>query len=871
MTSTTPALLGIGAMLVMGAAPAAACERPVSVCGKPTSSALRLIADGHAVAVVVEPNADPAVRDAATAFAGDLARVGGTAPGPAITTLPSRGEAVIVGVFGQSQLIDSLVKAGRIPTDDVAGRWEAFRQIVVDKPFPGVSRALVIVGSDRRGAVFGTYDLSEKIGMSPWSWWADVPVRRQANLWLTAGQRADAPRVKYRGIFINDEEPAFGTWARRKFGGINARMYTHVFDLILRLKGNYLWPAMWGKAIGADDPASMPLADAKGIILGTSHHEPMTRAQSEWHRDGQGGDGQGGRAGGKWDYTSNANTLREFWRGGIERMMKAGHRGQPMEQLVTVGMRGDGDEPMSEGTATKLLEGIVDDQRRIIADVTGRPANMTPQVWTLYKEVQDYHSKGMKVPDDVTLLFADDNWGAMRRLPTGDLDRPGGYGAYYHFDYVGGPRSYKWLNTNQIEKTWQQMDLSYRRGARQLWVVNVGDIKPMEFPIDFFLKMAWNPEAMTPAALTAFPRDWASKTFGTADAPAIGDLVSDYSRLAARRKPELVDADVFALGAMTATTLDGGEFGAMVDAWTALLQRMTAVRARIAPDQRAAFLQLVEHPIAAATNFYQLYYAVAWNRRLAAANDPHANVFATRAEAAFAHDKALSAAYHAVSGGKWDGMMLQTHIGYTAWNDPKADMMPAVKRVAGPAGTAPPIALHSTPPTEGPRIAVAEAPRFTRATVARGLQWSAIPRLGRTEGAIVALPQGRPATTPTDDVRVDYDMTLAEAGDATLRLYMIPTLDTRGGNGMKIGVSIDARPVQILTMDLKVDGKAWSQAVRDNAVALEAKFPGLPAGRHTVKLWRIDDNMPVQKLVLYTGDLPRSYLGPVAAQQGAQR
>ena len=175
--------------------------------------------------------------------------------------------------------------------------------------------------------------------------------------------------------------------------------------------------------------------------------------------------------------------------------------GKPFDSLVTLGMRGDGDEPMSEGTATALLERIVQDQRRIIADVTKQPAEKTPQMWALYKEVQDYYDKGMKVPDDVLLLFADDNWGQVRRLPTQDARRKGGYGVYYHFDYVGGPRNYKWLNTNQIEKTWQQMNLSYEHGADALWIVNVGDIKPVEFPISFFLDMAWSPARMTPAAL----------------------------------------------------------------------------------------------------------------------------------------------------------------------------------------------------------------------------------------------------------------------------------------------------------------------------------------------------------------------------------
>lgn len=238
-------------------------------------------------------------------------------------------------------------------------------------------------------------------------WWADVPAQRHPTLYLTAGRVADHPVVKYRGIFINDEEPGFGGWARAKFGGVNHLAYEKVFTLLLRSKANFLWPAMWGKSLWEDDPASAPLAQEMGVLLGTSHHEPMQRAQVDWKRQG----------GGARDYTRNAPALRAFWRQGIERRGRA-------EDPVTIGMRGDGDEPMTEGTAIDLLQNIVADQRKIIADVTGRPASETPQVWALYKEVQDYYDKGMRVPDDVTLLFADDNWGNIRRLPPPGERRP---------------------------------------------------------------------------------------------------------------------------------------------------------------------------------------------------------------------------------------------------------------------------------------------------------------------------------------------------------------------------------------------------------------------------------------------------------------
>jgi len=849
----------VGSMAVLAgavvSAPAFACTGAVSVCAAPAASSLRLIAKGRPATVVIDAAADPAVRDAAEGFARDLATVAGSAP-QAVATTPTGGRPlVVIGVLGQSPLIDRLVAERKVAVTDLAGRWEAFRQIVVDNPFPGVSRALVIVGADRRGAVFGAYDLSEKIGVSPWSWWADVPVPRRRDVYLTAGTRTDAPQVRYRGIFINDEDPAFGTWTRKRFGGTNADAYAHVFDLILRLKGNFLWPAMWGRSIAADDPRSMPLADAKGIVLGTSHHEPMTRAQAEWHKPDA-----GSTTGGAWDYTTNADNLRAFWRGGIERMMSKGD-GKGYDQLVTVGMRGDGDEPMTEGTATRLLETIVADQRRIIADVTRRPADRTPQAWALYKEVQDYYDHGMKVPDDVTLLFSDDNWGQIRRLPTDAKPRAGGYGVYYHFDYVGGPRNYKWLNTNQVEKTWAQMDLAYSRGARQIWVVNVGDIKPMEYPIDFFLKMAWNPAAMTPEALELYPNRWGVANFGAKLGPEIGALVTDYSRLAARRKPELVDPASFTLGAVTPTTLDGGDWASIVGDWDALSRRMEATRARLAPDQRDAYYQLVEHPVAAMTNLYHLYYAVAWNRRLAPAGDARANAFATQAEAAFRRDGELIKAYHAVHGGKWDGMMLQTKFGYTSWRDPKTDVMPAVTRVPGSAAA---IRFVTAPAPAAPSYAAAEAVRFTRAANARGLTWRAIPRLGRTAGAVGAFPQGQAATTAADGVRLDYDLTLAQGGDATVRLYMVPALDTRGSTGMKIGVSVDDGPVRTLTMNLKVDAPNWTQAVKDNAYPLDAPVGALAAGRHTVKLWRIDDNMLVQKLALFTGTAPAGYLGPVA-------
>ncbi|MFN3819879.1 glycosyl hydrolase 115 family protein [Blastomonas sp.] len=828
--------------------PAFACDTPVSVCGRETSGSFGLVTNGRPPAVIVEDGADSAVRLAADGFAADLERVSGVAARRGANPASAGDHVVIAGVLGQSPAIDALVRAGKLDVSAIKGQWEGHVQAVVENPWPGVRRALVIAGTDRRGAVFGLYDLSEKIGVSPWYWWADVPVERKAALFVTAGARADRPGVRYRGFFINDEDPAFKSWSEKHFGGPNAKTYAHVFELLLRLKGNYLWPAMWApKAFNDDDPQNMVLADAMGVVMGTSHHEPLTRAQDEWHRNKE-----AGVTGGAWDYQTNAANLRAFWRGGIERMMSKGD-GQGYESLLTIGMRGDGDEAMAEGTATGLLETIVRDQRAIIADVTGKPAEQTPQVWALYKEVQDYYDAGMRVPDDVTLLFADDNWGQIRRLPDSSTPRKGGYGVYYHFDYVGGPRNYKWLNTVQIAKTWQQMDLAWQKGARDIWVVNVGDIKPVEYPLDFFMAQAWDPEAMTPEALAAYPERWAEATFGAANAKAIAAHITDYSRLAARRKPELVDATSFALGDVTKDTLDGGEFGAMVAEWDRLEAEMLRTKSAIPASQHDAFFQLVEHPILALGNLYRMYYALAWNRKLAAAGDARANHFADRAEALYRRDAEITAAYHALGNGKWDGMMSQVHIGYKIWQQPEAQVMPEVMRVAG---KAPPVRFADAP-VDSQQVSI-KAADFVQANGGKGLRWQTIAHLGPAEGAVIALPQGQPATTREDDVRLDYAATIDGTGALAVQLHLAPTLDVSGKRLQRIGVAIDDGPMQEVKIQLaptneggqREDERNWTRAVIDNVTIVSAAFPAVGPGRHTIRIWRLDDNVVLQRIVL---------------------
>ena len=570
---------------------------------------------------------------------------------------------IIIGTLGKSEIIDQFVREGKIDGSQLKGKWEKFTTQIVDNPSKGIKKALVIAGSDKRGTIYGIYDLSSQMGISPWYFWADVPVQKQSELHVLPGiHTKNEPKVKYRGIFINDEAPALSGWAFENYGGFNTKFYDTVFELILRMKGNYLWPSMWGRMFYVDDAQNADLADEYGIVMGTSHHEPLARAHPEWAKFGKG----------KWDFSTNSENLKNFWKEGIKRI---GNK----ETIVTVGMRGDGDEPMTEGTAIGLLENIVKTQRNIISEVTKKPIEDTPQMWALYKEVQDYYDKGMRVPDDITLLLCDDNWGNIRKLPELDAKpRKGGYGIYYHYDYVGGPRNYKWINTNQIERTWEQMDLAYQHGVDKIWIVNVGDIKPMEFPIEFFLDMAWNPEAFNAGNLEQYYVQWSKENFGNQNAEEIGEIVKLYTKYNARRKPELLNEKTYSL-------TNYNEAENVIADYKKLVDKANSIHNQLQPEYKDAFYQLVLFPVLASANLNELYVATAKNHLYANQGRASANFYAKQVKDLFEKDSLLTNYYHTkLANGKWNHMMAQTHIGYTYWQEPKTNVIPKTNLIELP-------------------------------------------------------------------------------------------------------------------------------------------------------------------------------------------
>ncbi len=560
---------------------------------------------------------------------------------------------IIAGTIGKSPIIDSLIEQNKIDVSDVKGQWESFIITTVEGN-------LIIAGSDKRGTIYGIYDLSEQIGVSPWYYWADVPVKTNSEIYVKSGIYIQpSPKVKYRGIFINDEWPSFGGWTHAKFGGFNSKMYTHLFELLLRLKANYLWPAMWSAAFNEDDPMNPFLADEYGIVMGTSHHEPMMRAHNEYTRRRN--------EVGAWDYKENKEGLDKFFREGME-------RNKNFENMITIGMRGDGDVALSEEgdeENIRVLKDVVDGQRQIIKEVFAKDPAEIPQVWAIFTEVQRYYDSGFSVPDDVMLMFCDNNWGYIRRTaPEIEKNRSGGLGLYYHIDMNGGPWNDRWINTTTLPKLWEQFNLAYQSGIDRLWVVNVGDLKPKELPIDFIMRYAWDPEAIGKDDLWNYTVQWATSIFGEKNAEQIAELLSKYPKYNLWRKPEVQLPEVMSV-------VNYNEADRVLELWKDLVKKAEDLENAIPEEARDAFYQLVLYPVKASAGVAEIYIATGKNNVYAKQGRISANDFAERAESLFLLDEELSDKYNfEIANGKWENMMLDKHIGYTKWSMPEENVLP---------------------------------------------------------------------------------------------------------------------------------------------------------------------------------------------------
>ena len=752
----------------------------------------------------------------------DMQRVLGNAPAES-----ADAPTILIGTLGKNKDIDRLKLA------NLKGKREKF--IITT-----VNGQLVIAGSDRRGTIYGIYELSRQLGVSPWYWWADVPVAKHDEAYIIKGTYTDGePAVEFRGIFLNDEAPCLTSWVKNTWGtGYgDHRFYEKVFELILRLKGNMMWPAMWGWAFYADDPENGKTADRMGVMMGTSHHEPMARNHQEYARNR--------REWGAWNYETNQAKLDQFFREGIERM-------NGTEDIVTIGMRGDGDEAMSDKADTKLMERIINNQRRIIKDVTGKPAEKTTQVWALYKEVQDYYDAGLRVPDDVMILISDDNWGDIRRVPTAaERSRKGGWGIYYHVDYVGAPRNTKWLNVTQTQQMFEQLSLAYDFGIQRMWILNVGDLKPMEYPIQLFMDMAWNPKEYTQQTVIDHTRRFFRSVFSDCVADEAASIYNRNCQYMARVTPEMLDARTY--------NVETGEWRQVADDYARLERRAVRLYDEIPAEARDFYRQLILFPVQAMANLYDMYYAQAMNQYLAKAGSPDANEWAAEVKRCFEHDSVLCRYYNKeMAGGKWDGMMTQKHIGYRSWNDnfPK-DMLPRTATV--PAGSP---AGYTFSPSTG-YVAI-EAEHYYSATASEGTAWTVYPDYGRTRSAVALTPY----TKAVGDASLTYRFTLPADAPKTVKVHVVvkSTLDFLNVGGYEYTVGLDGQEPQVVNFNKTlVDRQPYMYsdyypAVARRIVEKEVELPVGSGAIHELKLQPRHPGIVFEKIVVDWGGYKPSYL-----------
>ena len=751
----------------------------------------------------------------------------------------SANAPVVVGTIGKSKL----AKKYKQQSKELQGKWEQYL-IFTDKG------KLVILGSDKRGTIYGIYELSRQIGVSPWYWMADAPIQKHDQLFAKSGIYTDGePKVKYRGIFINDEWPSFGTWCKNQFGGINSKAYARIFELMLRLKANYFWPAMWDSRFNEDDPLSPQLADDMGIVMGTSHHEPMMRAHKEYvyRKDSIGA----------WDYATNKANLDRFFEEGLE-------RNKAYDNLITIGMRGDGDVAMGNGDDEdnmKTLKDVVDGQREIIERVYKKPASEVPQLWAIFTEVQRYYDAGFTVPDDVTLLFCDNNWGYIRRTgPEKEQTRKGGMGMYYHIDMNGGPWNDRWINTTTAAKIREQLNLAYQTGIDRIWIINVGDLKPKEMPIDFIMHYAWNPDDYPADKIDQYMVDWARSIFGGEYAREIADIVTAYSKMNLERKPEVQRVGIY--------SVETGEAQRMFNRWDELEKRTLSLSKKIPTEMQDAFYQLVEYPAVASAGVAKIYLAATLGDSITM-------------QALFERDKQMTDKYNKViADGKWDGMMLDKHIGYRMWSMPSENTLPQVANPSGKTGT---IASETA----------IMAHDYTRRTATDDARWVFLPGLGRGKGNMGIEPVTAKSRPLGDGATLEYDINFSRSGKQKLALGILPTNDINPARGLRIGIRVDDGEMQTIdarqgyvdtfneytkeniarskvlkplprpASDIYLSGtrQRMRSEVFDNLRWLSIDLDIPTEGNHTVKVVMIDPEIVVEKLIVNPDNEHPSYHG----------
>lgn len=779
-----------------------------------------------------------------------------------------KGAIVIIGTIGKSQPIDALIKSGKLDASEILGKWEAFKISMVKNPAKGVPRALVIAGSDPRGTAYGVFTLSESIGVPPWHFWADVPPKKKKTLYLSATTvLTDSPAVKFRGIFLNDEGWGLEPWASKTFepeiGNIGPKTYGKVFELLLRLRANYIWPAMHPGTLPFHTvPGNAACADDYSIVVGSSHCEPMLRNNvREWQEPKE-----------HFNYITHPDTVLTYWKERVKERTSG-------ESIYTLGMRGVHDGaiqgPKNQQERIQTLENIFADQRELLSQYLGNgDPTRVAQMFCPYKEVLSDYQAGLQVPDDVTIIWPDDNFGYVRRYATpAERKRKGGLGVYYHLSYLGRPLSWLWIDTLPPALVWSEMTRAYEQGAQTLWVGNVGDLKNTERSTEFFLDLAWNADRTDLNAPARFMHETAARDFGPKFADEVVHILQRLQAINFERKAEHLQWH-YSLEAYKPTEYNEAEIFQRLEKCAALLKDSKVLDNRLPEEMQDTYFELIGYAVEITAAANDRYFRSELARAdIARGRSPDTNRAAEKA--ADNRIQELTARYNnEIADGKWKHIVTENGVHHKDWRRFQRDTTvkypsPAPENVCPPAplkadALSRPSGARSGDFIERDKVISINAGHFTGKTdQPSGAGWRSVPGLGRTGSAVTVLPSTA-SFTPADAPSLKYRFHVTTGGPATIRVHLLPTHPLVSGKGLRLAVALDDRDLLPLAATDGFNPKKdkWKHRVLANATDVSLKLGTLKSGWHTLRLIAVDAGVVVDRILIDLGGLQSSYNGP---------
>ena len=801
-------------LAVLVVLPFAGWASGLTVTDSPGAGDYVLASGGTTPAILAENSENRAVLWAAGDLAMDFERVTGVKPSVVSSSASSSKIGVIVGTIGSSAIIDQLAASGKLTTNGISGGWESYVLQLVKNPLPGVDAALVIAGSDRRGTIFGIYQLSEMIGVSPWYWWADVPVAHKDTLAIHGDLLTQGPpAVKYRGIFLNDEDWCLRPWASKTFdpetGNMGPKTYAKVFELLLRLHANYLWPAMHpGTAAFNSFTNDADLADSYGIVMGSSHCEQMLRNNvSEWDEQKYG----------EYNFVTNPDGVLKYWEERVRSNAK-------YESVYTVGMRGIHDGAMPGGGTPQekadRLRTIIKDQREMLGRWVNTNVAEVPQIFCPYKEVLELYHLSPDIPEDITLVWPDDNYGYVREFSNArERARSGGAGVYYHVSYWGAPHDYLWLCSTPPALIGEEMSKAYDYGADKVWIVNVGDLKPAELDIEYYLNLAWNPHRWQGTNTYDLLGEQLVRDFGAQNTPALVSILSEYYRLNFQRKPEFMSFP-------TNSQFTAWEIVQRLNAWRNVVAQVDAVQTNLPAADQDAFFELIGYPVRAA----------------AAMNE----ACLTGSTDAVAKIHELTRQYNEqLAGGKWRGMMSD--------NPRKQIKYEKIEPAADLAETNQMFFLNA-----------ADASAFVPGQDA---VWRKIDGLGYSGEAVSIDPvtvvtRDTPEMIRAESPCLQFKVQFGTAGDWQATVRALPTFSVESSKPQRYAIALDdaAPKIVALPRSMSESDHHWQENVLRDAALTTSTIRVAQPGAHVLKIWMVDPGIVLEAIVLQQGTQSPGYV-----------